>query len=521
LAANRLNAMGEPLRVLVVEDSADDAEMMMRELRRGGYDPLFERVETPEAFESALAKPGWDAVISDFSLPRFSAPAALEIAKRNGADLPFVILSGVVGETEAVSAMKAGAHDYIGKSNLARLVPAIRRELREAEIRRRSRQLEEALRQAQDMEMMGRFAGEIAREFDRALTAITRRSAALLSRLPEGETRPGVEEIKDIAEAARFLTQQLCAFTEKPAPRLKAAELNSIVEGIEARLRRLLGRNIYVRTKLDHELGPVKADQGQIEQMIVNLAVNAREAMRDGGTLTIETASIEVGSGYAHRFFQIPPGQYAMLAVADTGCGMDRQTQARAFEPFFTTKAKGAGMGLGLPIVYGIVKRHGGDIALESEPGCGTTVRIYLPRIADAVREAPGEAVKRCAGVATILIVDDDAGVRGSAREALEASGHGVLEACDGRAACLIGRRFEGRIDVLLSEFVLPDMSGEALAAELRRLHPESRVVYLLQGIQPGVASGGFAASVPKPFTPQSLLRAIERALGADRLSGE
>ncbi len=515
--------MGEPLRVLIVEDSADDAEMMVRELRRGGYDPLFERVETPEAFESALAKPGWDAVISDYSLPRFSAPAALEIAKRSGADLPFVILSGVVGETEAVSAMKAGAHDYIGKGNLARLVPAIRRELREAEVRRRSRQLAEALRQAKEMEMIGRFAGEIAREFDHALTAITRRSAALLSRLPGGsEARPEVEEIKDAAEAARFLTRQLRAFTEKTAPQLRTVDLNSIVEGIEERLRRLLGRNIYVRSKLDPELGLTRADPGQMEQMIINLAVNAREAMQEGGTLAIETANTEVGSGYAHRFFPIPPGQYVMLAVGDTGRGMDRETQARAFEPFFTTKAKGAGMGLGLTIVYGIVKQHGGDIGLESEPGRGTVLKVYLPRNAEAIQRVPGRAPTASAETATILIADDDAGVRGAARDALEPAGHAVLEACDGRAACLIGRRFEGRIDVLLSELVLPDMSGEALAEELRRLHPESRIVYLLRENQSATAAGGeAAASVPKPFTPQSLLRAIEGALAAHRQGGE
>jgi two-component system cell cycle sensor histidine kinase/response regulator CckA len=509
--------MNRPLRVLIVEDSEDDSMRLVRELRRGGYDLTHERVEKAEAFKSALDEQSWDLIIADYNLPEFSAPAALALLKESGLDLPFIILSGVVSEAEAVAAMKAGAHDYIKKDTPARLIPAIERELREAEMRHERRRLQEAFRQSQKMEVIGRFAGEMVHEFNNALTVITGYSALLLSRLPDGAPmRREIEEIRTAAERAALLTHQLSAFSQRQALQPRVLDLNAVIGELREMLAHLLGKNVDLVTVLDPGLGRFEADRSQIEQVIMNLAVNARDAMPKGGTLTVETANAELDETYAHQYMKVPPGPYIMLALSDTGCGMDGATQARIFEPFFTTKPKDRGRGLGLSIVYGIVKQNAGDIRVRSAPGQGTTFAIYLPRVEEAAEPSPAQPTREAPAESaqTILLVDDEEKVRLLAHEILKGSGYTVLEARDGSAALLIGRRYSGPIHLLLTDVVIPDMSGRELLEQLERLRPEMRALYMSAhaGAEHRLVGRDF---LQKPFTPELLTQKVSQVLQA------
>jgi PAS domain S-box-containing protein len=813
--------MSKPLQVLIVEDSEDDTALLLRELRRGGYEPLYERVENAEAMKAALAQRSWEVVIADYSMPHFSAPAALALLQASGLDLPFIIVSGTVGEDTGVASMQAGAHDYLPKGNLVRLVPAIERELREAETRRKRRQVEEEIRrrnrelvllnqviaasaamepevvldiacrelaqtfdlpqavaalfneektvttvvaeylapgspadparnrprllnhtftvatsptlqyllshktplviadalhdprlapirdlirqrvatallilpliiedevvgslgleaveprhfsseevslawsvadqvagalarirlaqtrqrlstaieqtietiiitdtegtivyvnpaferttgysraeavgqnprflksgqqdvafykelwatissgqvwhgrfvnkrkdgtfytdeatitpirnenrtivnyvgvqrdvtreleleeqyrQAQKMEAIGRLAGGVAHDFNNILVVITGYSELLLHRQLDDDdpARKFVEEIRNAAERAAKLTQQLLAFSRKQMLQLEILNLNEIIAHLEKMLRRLISEDIVLDTKLKPGLGQVKADPGQVEQIVMNLAINARDAMPQGGKLIIETANVELDQTYASQHPGTAPGHYVMLAVSDTGVGMDAATQARLFEPFFTTKELGKGTGLGLATVYGIVKQSGGDIWVYSEPGGGATFKIYLPRVDEAVPppEAQPELLEGSGGVETILLVEDEVVVRALARQVLELNGYTVLEAGHGGEALLLGEQRQEPIHLLVTDVVMPHMSGREVARRLASLHPEMKVLYMSGYtddaiVQHGVLEPGLFF-LQKPFTPNALVKKVREVL--------
>ncbi len=299
----------------------------------------------------------------------------------------------------------------------------------------------------------------------------------------------------------------------------RVIDLNSLVSELEKMLRRLLGEDVKLATVLAPTLGPVRADAGQLEQVIMNLAVNARDAMPTGGKLTIETADIEFDGGYAAEHYPAPAGKYAMVAVSDTGTGMDPETQAHLFEPFFTTKEKGKGTGLGLATVYGIVKQSGGFIWVYSELGVGTTFKIYLPRVEAAVDPASGRAPPApvARGSETVLVAEDEAPVRAVARHALERYGYRVLEAASAEAALDVAQRYSGPIHVLLTDVIMPGLSGRDLATRLAALRPETRVIYMSGYTDDaitrhGVLEPGFVF-VQKPFTPDALARTVRDVL--------
>jgi len=679
--------MRVPLRVLIAEDSEDDARLLLRELQRAGYQPTYERVDTPAAMTSALDGHAWDLVIGDYSMPAFSGPAALALLRARDPDTPFIFVSGTIGEDVAVEAMKAGAQDFLTKGNLRRLIPAIQRELRDTEVRRERRRAqtallerarlaeltsevgsaltrgealretlqlcaealvrhldvalariwilqeatatlaleasagmytqidgphskigliaqqlrpyltnqvlgdpqvhdqewaqregmvafagyplvvqdrvlgvmamfarhplsefvpkalasvasglavgierkraeealrssEERLRQAQKMEAVGRLAGGVAHDFNNLLTVITSYSALLLEDLGSDDPkRDDVDQIRKAAEGAAALTRQLLAFSRQQVLQPKALDLKATVAGTEKLLRRLIGEDIQLATVLARDLGVVKADPGQIEQIIINLAVNARDAMPTGGRLTIEAANVDMDEAYVRGHAPASPGGYVMLALSDTGIGMDEQTKARIFEPFFTTKEPGKGTGLGLATVYGIVKQSGGFIWVYSEPGHGTSFKFYLPRVdepAEAAAAATATAEPR-GGTETVLVVEDAASVRMVTRQVLERFGYTVLEAPNGETALRLAAKHHGPIHLLLTDVVMPGLSGRQLAGQLAELRPDMKVLYASGYADHAIVHHGILESgiayLQKPFTPETLGRRVRQVL--------
>lgn len=384
----------------------------------------------------------------------------------------------------------------------------------------KSRQLEKQLRQAQKMEAVGQLAGGVAHDFNNLLTTILGYTELAASRMGED---PGgfdeLEEVRKAGERAAGLTRQLLAFSRNQVLEPRVLDLNVIVGNLEKMLRRLIGEDVDVVTTLHPSLGRVRADAGEIEQVIMNLAVNARDAMTEGGRITIETANVELDEAYElEKHATVPPGRYVMLVVSDTGIGMDAETQSHIFEPFFTTKAKDKGTGLGLSTVYGIVKQSGGWIWVYSEPGRGTTVKIYLPEVDEAPEAVPRRVEAPPAGGSeTVLLAEDEAPVRKLARKLLENLGYTVLEAPGGEDALSIARSHGGPIHLVLTDVVMPEMGGADLASRVQQLRPEARVLYMSgytddaiirhKVLEPGTHF------LQKPFTPASLARKVREAL--------
>ncbi len=523
----------EPLRLLIVDDSEADVTLVIDELRRGGFAPKFMRVDTAESLSAALDGQEWDVVVADNAMPRFDALAALALTKEKGLDVPFLILSGTVRDEVAVTAMKAGARDYIRKDNLSRLLPVITRELIDSEERRKRklaeealRQSEEQLRQSQKIEAVGRLAGGVAHDFNNLLTAIIGYSELAFRRMtPDDPIRGNLEEIKKAADRAADLVRQLLSFSRKQVLQPKVLDLNSVVTNMDKMSRRLIGEDIELVTILGSDLGRVKADPGQIEQIIMNLAVNSRDAMPQGGKLTIETSNVELGEGYTRQHVIVMPGNYVLLAVTDTGCGMDRETQSRVFEPFFTTKEQGKGTGLGLSTVYGIVKQSEGYIWVYSEPEQGTAFKIYLPRINEDIETTPAPfklSVEQAIGTETILVVEDETMVRNLVGDILRRNGYTVLEAHHGGEALRVAIQHSGPIHLMVTDVVMPQMSGRHLVQRMTSIRPAMRVLYMSGYTDNGVVHHGLlnpgTAFLQKPFTPDALARKVREMLDVPQL---
>jgi len=381
--------------------------------------------------------------------------------------------------------------------------------------------LEKQLRQTQKMEAVGQLSGGIAHDFNNLLGVIIGYSEILEQRLPPDD--PLLKEclqIKKAGQSAASLTRQLLAFSRQQVLDPKVLDLNGIVLNVQKMLRRLIGEHIELKTNLDPALGCVKADQSQIEQVILNLAVNARDAMPQGGKLLIETAEVELDEDYARRHPPQEPGAYVLLSVADTGIGMDAETQARIFEPFFTTKEIGKGTGLGLSTVYGVVRQSGGHIWVYSELGLGTTFKIYLPCAGQPARvqQPPAAPAESLRGSETILLVEDEEALRGLARSLLEDSGYTVLEAELPEAAIETALQHSGKIHVLLTDLVMPGMTGKDLAAKLAPTRPEMKVVFMsgyTSFTHAGLADSEIAL-LTKPFTREKLLRKLRETLESE-----
>jgi PAS domain S-box-containing protein len=386
------------------------------------------------------------------------------------------------------------------------------------------RALEDQLRQSQKMEAIGSLAGGIAHDFNNLLTVIKGYSELMLEELEAADPlHAEVEEIKRAADRAASLTRQLLAFSRQQVLAPRVLDLNSVIQNMDKLLHRLLGEDIELTTSLDPDLGHTKADPGQLEQVVMNLAVNARDAMPNGGQLTIETMNVELDETYVREHVAVKPGPYVMIAVSDTGIGITEEIRGRIFEPFFTTKEPGKGTGLGLSTVYGIVKQSEGYVWVYSEAGIGTTFKVYLPRVdapADVTPYYTTNGLPACGGTETILLVEDEDGVRALVRQILVKQGYTVLESRHAGEALLLCERHQGKIDLLLTDVVLQQMGGRELAERLTRSRPELRVLYISGYtddaiVQHGVLNAG-TAFLQKPFTTDALTRKVRQVLNAN-----
>ena len=444
--------------------------------------------------------------------------------------IPEEVITDAAGNTRWLQTIKRPIISFDGtaKQVLGVATDVTQRKKAEAALR----ESEEMLRQAQKMESIGTLAGGIAHDFNNLMTAVTGYSELALRRLgPDDPLRPNIEEVKKAGERAATLTRQLLAFSRKQLLQPVVLDLNAIVTGIGKMLPRLIGEDIDLRFELSGSLGQIEADPGQMEQVLMNLAVNARDAMPSGGRLTIKTENVKFAGRFVKHRMVVEPGNYVVLSVSDTGVGMDAETQSQIFEPFFTTKEIGKGTGLGLATVYGIVKQSDGSIWVYSEPGKGSTFRVFLPRANEVAQsEAVDQAGDREAqagpvGHETILLVEDEETVRNLAKEVLEECGYRLLTASNGDEGLRAYREHSDKIDLVITDVVMPKMSGRQLAERIRAIRPETRVLYMSGFTDDAVVRHGVQADdicfIQKPFSPEALAIKARELLDHNGSNGE
>jgi two-component system, cell cycle sensor histidine kinase and response regulator CckA len=504
------------MRVLLIEDNEDDAylirEMLMEKKDTG---ILLIWVDRLRSGLTRLAENASDLVLLDLSLPDSQGLKTLDLVQDCTQDVPIVVLTGLDDEVMANQAVRRGAQDYLVKGRLdgTLLARAARYAIERKQSERALRESEARLRQSQKMEGIGQLAGGIAHDFNNLLTVINGYSDMLLGEVgvEQSFVRNGLDQIKEAGHRAASLTRQLLAFTRQQVLEPKILDLNESVSTMAKLLQRLIGEDIALLFRPHPALGRVKVDPGQIEQVIMNLAVNARDAMPGGGHLTIETMNVEVGRLDARQHPSIEPGSYVMLKVRDTGCGMDADTQAHIFEPFFTTKGPGKGTGLGLATVYEIVKQSGGSIGVSSDLGQGTSFNIYFPRIEGVAESFEPLAVPNVAlrGSETILLVEDEEMVRVLAQAILERNGYTVLAAKNVSDALRFAQEGANPIHLLLTDTIMPGMNGPELAQQVLALRPAIRVLFMSgytdKVLMSTTAWEAGTAFLQKPFTPQAL----------------
>ncbi|HWD94700.1 MAG TPA: response regulator [Verrucomicrobiae bacterium] len=512
--------MGIPLNVLIVEDSADDAELLLDELHNAGFAPAWKRVETEATYCASLSE-RIDIIFSDFSLPQFSTFRALELLQKSNFDVPFVVVSGTLGEERAVDILKAGATDYVLKNHLSRLGPVVQRALRESAERIERRKLHEQFLQAQKMESIGQLAGGVAHDFNNLLTVIQGHASMLRAKpeLPE-EIIGSINQILLAAERATNLTRQLLTFSRKQATQTRVLDLNEVVANLTKMLKHILRADVSLRVDYGSESFLIRADAGMMEQVLMNLAINARDAMPQGGKLIIATSDECIGPEYVQLNPQGSVGDFVCLSVTDTGEGIPPENLSRIFEPFFTTKPVGQGTGLGLATVYGIVRQHNGWLTVYSEVGKGTVFRIYLP----AAKEREDKKIERSVnhevrgGNETILLIEDEAPLRALDRSILEGYGYEVVEADSAGAAMERWQEHCDRISLVFTDIVIPGgANGPELAKKFHAEKPSLRVIFS-SGYSMDVVEKDFELReginfLQKPYSPHRLAQTVRDVL--------
>ena len=521
-------------RILVVDDEVELTAALCEMLGAQGYDV---RGVTSGAEALAALRDGgrFDLLLTDLMIGDADGIELLRAALEIDRHLVGILMTGQGSIQTALDAMKVGVFDYLLKPfKLAFLLPILQRALEVRRLRveneeflrrlraanddleRRVRERTEELLQAQKMEAIGQLAGGIAHDFNNQLFVINGYTELLLKRFAaDPAVRSYLEEVRRAGDHASGLTRQLLAFSRKQVLQPEVLDLNHVVKDAEKMLRRLLGEQIAIAVSCAPAIGGVLADPVQVQQVLINLSVNARDAMPEGGRLLIETAEFEVDTAAARD--GLVPGRYVVLKVEDNGTGMDEATRARIFEPFFTTKEKGKGTGLGLSTVYGIVQQSGAHLSVESEPGRGTAFRIFFPRTQPDAAAAGGAQEAPAGGSEIVLLAEDERAVRELLGNSLQAAGYTVLAAGDGVEALRLSRQWKGHIHLLLTDVVMPHMGGPELAEQLRLLRPDTRVLYVSGYtdeaiIHQGVLDPSFAF-LNKPVAIGELLRKVREVL--------
>lgn len=632
--------MNAGLKVLVVEDSEADAELLLHELTKAGYKPTARRVDSASAMESALRQDHWDLIISDYVLPQFSGLEALKILQRRNLGIPFIVVSGKIGEEVAVEALKAGADDYLLKDRLARLPSAVERELHEAAQRRKRREANEALRDSEEryrrlvesspeatcicaaghfvyvnpacvklfgakspidligkpfldqidpnyrdlvseylrqaaegsdgpllehriqrsdhntvlvemiarsisyhreqavqiicrditarkfmdeqlshgerMDAISRMAGGVANDFNNLLAVITGYAGLIRSSLkPDDALIEDVEQISRSADRAYALTQELMALSRKQALRLSPMNFNTLLTKNEGLIQRVLGEKIELHINLAPDLGLIHGDNSQMENMLMNLSVRARDSMPNGGRLVFQTRNLTQDDKKGLPLNELRAGDFICLLVADNGAGVPEEAQAHVFEPFYQDNTAHPGHGLALATVYATVKQHGGHISYNSQEGSGSTFRIYLPRLPVA------RPVKNNSASGTILLVEDEEPLREFGRVVLKRAGYQVIDAADGAQAIALCEKQKPAINLIFTDVIMPTMSGPEMTRRLWKLYPGIPVLYTSGYSRNVVTENGAPSSefefLQKPYTSQELLVRLEQILSAHR----
>jgi PAS domain S-box-containing protein len=639
--------MQNPLHILHLEDAPSDAALIQSTLQAGGIACATTCVQTRGEFVAALDRGGIDLILSDFSLPAFDGLSALEIVRNKCPELPVILVSGSLGEELAIDSLKNGATDYVLKERLSRLVPAVRRAMKEVDSRTEQKRAEKQARserdfseasvnslpgifylydregnflrwnrnferisgystgelagmkpldfftgderdavakkieevftkgtasveanftardgtqtpyyftgqkiemdgrtcligtgidiserkklearfvESQKMEVLGQLAGGVAHDFNNVLAAIMISGELIADSVePDSPLRAFTDEILHASERAAGLTRQLLVFSRKQTVQFTVLDLNDVVRDMDEMLRRLIDEHIAMSIVPGKETGRIKADAGYVGQVLMNMVVNARDAMPNGGKLTISTKNVTLDESYAQAHSDVIPGAYVMLSISDTGTGMTEEVKARLFEAFFTTKPKGKGTGLGLATCHNIIQRTGGHIAVESELGRGTTFRIYFSRV-----EQPLDVTAKATqsgplprGKETLLVVEDDPSLRHLARSVLEAQGYEVLSASNGQDALHVAREHRGEpIRLVITDVIMPQMNGKVMAEWLQTTWPDLRILFTSGYTDDAIAQHGVLEKevefLAKPYTPATLAHKVRELLDAE-----
>lgn len=521
--------MSPPLRILHLEDNPDDAALILYHLKSGGLSCTATCVHNRADFVAALERGGFDLILSDHTLPDFDGLSAIALVRTRWPDLPFILVSGTMGEDFAIDSLRSGATDYVLKMRLSRLVPAVRRAMQEVAERAERRRLEAQFIEAQKMEVIGQLAAGVAHDFNNILGVIMGYSDIMLMKLPATDPlRTHVTEIRRASERAAGLTLQLLVFGRKQTVQPVITDLNVVMRDLEQMLQRLIDENIILTLVPGTQPGHIMADPGYIGQVLMNLAVNARDAMPDGGRLTIATSRVTLDENFTRAHPGATPGDYMRLSVSDTGSGMPPEVKERIFEAFFTTKPAGKGTGLGLATCQTIVQQSGGFITVHSELGKGTLFQIHFPCVqqppalttaaAPPSPSAAGSPLPR--GTETLLVVEDDPSVRHLAVEVLKTQGYHVIPAINGQEGLNLAQTHQGPpISLVLTDVIMPVMSGKVMSEWLKVTYPGLKILFT-SGYTDDVIShhGVLDAGVdflPKPYTPATLSRKVRDLLNA------
>ncbi|MBF8298850.1 MAG: histidine kinase, partial [candidate division NC10 bacterium] len=512
-------ALSQPLRVLLVEHGTADIELCLDVLKRAGFTLDLRVAATAEQFAACLRDADFDVIIADYRLPEWNGMEALDLLLQEDRDIPFILVTGWLGDESAVECIKRGVTDYVLKDRLGRLPEAVRSALREKALRVERRALEQQLRQAQKYEAIGQLVGGIAHDFNNVIGAILGWAEMGMDEVPpDSRAHSYFKKTRAQADRAAALIRQLLAFARRQILEPRNLSLHQSVVDLTSMLESLLDKNIEVKTVLAPDLAIVCADPTQIEQILLNLCINARDAMPGGGRLVIETENVDIDDEYCRLHPYSRPGRYARLTVSDTGTGMDPDTLEHIFEPFFTTKEAGRGTGLGLATAFGIVKQHGGFLHVYSELRQGSVFHIYLPAVEarpDLISIPEEEAAR--GGSETILLAEDHEGLRETARSTLEKLGYRVLPFPDGAAALDHFRRQPDRIDLALLDVVMPHLNGPEAYALMEVVRPGLPVLF----------TSGYTSEtpvfteaqkrglpiLPKPYSSSQLARKVREAL--------